>query len=94
MIENFWNYLSGLLQNNQIFSGGLVLMVGGAILAYFRQVPSHIYQFIRRRVITEIDILDRDPAFQWVEKPLSLKIHWLKQARVVYSPQCSANSAQ
>ena len=81
MIENFWNYLSGLLQNNQIFSGGLVLMVGGAILAYFRQVPSHIYQFIRRRVITEIDILDRDPAFQWVEKWLAQHAYAKNRAR-------------
>jgi len=81
MIENFLNYLSGLLQNNQIFSGGLVLMVGGAILAYFRQVPSHIYQFIRRRVITEIDILDRDPAFQWVEKWLAQHAYAKNRAR-------------
>jgi len=26
--------------------------------------------------------------------PLSLKIHWLKQVRVVYSPQRSASNAQ
>jgi hypothetical protein len=45
MIQDFWQYLANLLQNNQIFSGGLVLMVGGALLAYFRQVPAQIYQF-------------------------------------------------
>jgi hypothetical protein len=74
MIQEFWHYLSNLLQNNQIFSGGLVLMVGGALLAYFRQVPAQIYQFVRRRVITEIDILDRKmvgPTYL-CEKPSSL----------------------
>jgi chaperone BCS1 len=81
MLENLWQYFSSLLQNNQIFSGGLVLMVGGALLAYFRQVPGHIYQFVRRRVITEIDILDRDPAFQWVEKWLSQHAYARNRAR-------------
>ncbi len=51
------------LQQNQVFSGGLLLMVGGAALAYFRQTPQNIYHFLRRKLITEIDILDRDPAF-------------------------------
>ena len=63
MFEELWRYLSDLLQNNQIFSGGLVLMLGGAVLASFRQVPNHVYQFVRRKLITEIDILDRDQAF-------------------------------
>ncbi|MEQ1830320.1 MAG: AAA family ATPase [Pirellula sp.] len=71
MLESVWQYLNGLFQNNQIFSGGLVLMVGGALLAYFRQVPQRLYQFVRRQVITEIDILDRDQAFEWVEKWLA-----------------------
>ncbi|MFN5919315.1 MAG: hypothetical protein ACK48K_21380, partial [Planctomycetota bacterium] len=81
MIQDFWHYLSNLLQNNQIFSGGLVLMVGGALLAYFRQVPAQIYQFVRRRVITEIDILDRDPAFQWIEKWLAQHTYAKNRAR-------------
>jgi len=81
MIQDFWQYLAHLLQNNQIFSGGLVLMVGGALLAYFRQVPAQIYQFIRRRVITEIDIMDRDPAFQWIEKWLAQHTYAKNRAR-------------
>lgn len=81
MIQDAWQYLSNLLQNNEIFSGGLVLMLGGAVLAYFRAVPAHIYHFIRRRVITEIDILDRDPAFQWIEKWLAQHTYAKNRAR-------------
>lgn len=71
MLNAFIDYVQNLLHNNQIFSGGLLLMVGGALLAYFRQLPSHVYQFFRRRLITEIDILDRDQAFAWIEKWLA-----------------------
>jgi len=63
MLEAIWLYIQNLLHTNQLFSGGLLLMVGGALLAYFRQVPAQIYHFVRRKLITEIDILDRDPAF-------------------------------
>ncbi|MCY2985698.1 MAG: AAA family ATPase [Planctomycetota bacterium] len=81
MIEGFWIYVQGLLQNNQIFSGGLLLMVGGAVLAYFRQLPSQLYHFIRRQFITEIDILDRDQAFEWLEKWLAQHSYSKKRAR-------------
>jgi chaperone BCS1 len=81
MFQAFWLYLQNLLQTNQLFSGGLLLMVGGALLAYFRQVPGYIYHFIRRKLITEIDILDRDPAFHWVEKWLAQHAYARNRAR-------------
>ena len=56
-------------------------MLGGACLAYFRQTPQIIYQFVRRKLITEIDILDRDPAFQWVEKWMSEHTYARTRAR-------------
>jgi mitochondrial chaperone BCS1 len=65
---NLWELIQQQLQQNQVFSGGLLLMMGGAALAYFRQTPQNFYHFLRRKLITEIDILDRDPAFEWVEK--------------------------
>jgi mitochondrial chaperone BCS1 len=83
MLSNFWNYVQELLQNNQIFSGGLLLMVGGAMLAYCRSVPSRIYQFVRRQLITQIDILDRDQSFEWVEKWLAQHAYSRKRARAL-----------
>ena len=56
-------------------------MIGGALLAYCRSVPQQIYQLIRRKLITEIDILDRDPGFEWVEKWLAEHAYARKRAR-------------
>jgi mitochondrial chaperone BCS1 len=81
MLESAWQFLVQLLRENQIFSGGIVLMVGGALLAYFRGLPSHLYAFVRRRLITEIDILDRDQAFEWVEKWLAQHTYAKNRAR-------------
>jgi mitochondrial chaperone BCS1 len=81
MIEGFLEYVRGLLQTNQIFSGGLLLMVGGALLAYFRQVPQNVYGYLRRQFITEIDILDRDQAFEWIEVWLAQHSYSKKRAR-------------
>jgi mitochondrial chaperone BCS1 len=81
VLDGLWHYIASQLQNNQLFSGGLILMIGGALLAYCRQVPQQIYHLIRRKLITEIDILDRDPAFEWVEKWLAEHSYARKRAR-------------
>jgi chaperone BCS1 len=76
-----WELIQTQLQQNQVFSGGLLLMAGGALLAYFRGVPGLCYQWLRRQWITEIDILDRDPAFEWVEKWMSEHAYSRHRAR-------------
>jgi len=83
MFQEIWTHFQKILQDNQVFSGGLLLMVGGALLAYFRQVPSQLYQLLRRQLITEIDILDRDQAFEWVEKWLAEHTYSRKRARAL-----------
>ncbi len=69
------------LQQNQVFSGGLLLMLGGAMLAYFRHLPQNLYHFARRKLITEIDVLDREQAFEWIEKWLSQHPYARNRAR-------------
>ena len=81
MIEAALKFIQSQFENNQLFSGGLILMIGGAMAAYCRQVPQYIYMFVRRKLITEIDILDRDPAFAWVEKWLAEHAYARKRAR-------------
>jgi chaperone BCS1 len=76
-----WELFQEQLQQNQVFSGGLLLMVGGALLAYLRHTPQNIYQFLRRKIVTEIDVLDRDPAFEWIEKWLSQHTYSRDRAR-------------
>lgn len=76
-----WELVQQQLQQNQVFSGGLLLMVGGAMLAYFRHLPQSLYQFARRKLITEIDVLDREQAFEWIEKWLSQHSYARNRAR-------------
>ncbi len=68
MFDSFWQFLQHQMQTNQIFSGGLVLMIGGAILALCREVPGKIWAWIKSIWIIEIDLLDRDPAFEWLDQ--------------------------
>ena len=44
VFDGLWQYIATQLQHNQLFSGGLILMIGGALLAYCRQVPQQFYQ--------------------------------------------------
>lgn len=83
MLNSLWGQVQHLLQSNEIFSGGLMLMVGGALLAYFRNLPGKLYSLIRRQLIIEIDILDRDQAFEWVEKWLAQHAYARKRARAL-----------
>ena len=76
-----WEFIQYQLAHNQLFGGGLILMVGGGLLAYFREVPSRIWQWLRRRWLIEIDILDRDPAFEWIDKWLAQHTYAKDRAR-------------
>ena len=70
-MNSIWEFIQHQLATNQLFGGGLILMIGGGLLAYFREVPGRIWQWLRRRWLIEIDILDRDPAFEWIDKWLA-----------------------
>jgi chaperone BCS1 len=76
-----WDFIQHQLSTNQLFGGGLILMVAGGLVAYFREVPSRIWQWLRRRWLIEIDILDRDPAFEWVDKWLAQHTYSRHRAR-------------
>jgi chaperone BCS1 len=76
-----WEFIQQQLATNQLFGGGLILMIGGGLLAYFREVPSRIWQWMRRRWLIEIDILDRDPAFEWIDKWLAQHAYSRHRAR-------------
>lgn len=67
MFDTFWTFVQG----NAFFSGGAVLAVLGGLLMYVRSVPSYIFTWIKHRLITEVDIPDRDEAFRWMNVWLS-----------------------
>jgi chaperone BCS1 len=80
-MDAIWTFIERQLADNQFFSGGLILMVGGAALALLRNVPLRIWQAIRERCVIEIDIPDREPAFEWVDKWLAAHSYAKNRAR-------------
>jgi chaperone BCS1 len=81
MWESISTFLQQQFQHNQIFSGGLVLMIGGAILAYCRSIPGQLWSWIKGLWIIEIDVLDRDQAFDWIDLWLSQQTYSQRHAR-------------
>jgi mitochondrial chaperone BCS1 len=67
MFDGLWH----LMQTNQFFSGGAILAIFGGLIVYLKSVPGYIYGWCKRRIITEIDVPDKDEAFRWLTVWLS-----------------------
>lgn len=61
-----------LLQQNQFASGGLLVVVVGAVLAYLRSMPSYLWRLFLRNFTNKVSFLNTDGSFEWVEKWFSL----------------------
>ena len=72
MFDSFWTMFTEQLSQNQFLSGGAILASFGIVLAYLRRVPQYVFNWVRRRLVIRVDILDRDEAFGWI-------IQWLAQ---------------
>lgn len=66
MWEQLIQFVQEQITQNDLFKGGLLLMIGGAVLALLRTWPGRIWGFIKRQSMIVIDIPDRDKAFEWV----------------------------
>lgn len=73
MFEQLYEALLNAITNqqNQFLSGGLVLMLVGAVAAYARRLPGRIYHWTLNRFIITLDITNEDPAFFWMAGWLS-----------------------
>jgi chaperone BCS1 len=80
-MDSIWTFIDHQLANNQFFSGGLILMIGGAALAALRNVPARMYTWLRDRGVIEIDIPDRELAFEWLDKWLAAHTYSRDHAR-------------
>src|SRR5688572_5467048 len=80
-MDAIWNFLQNQFEHNQLFSGGLILMAAGALAAYFREVPGQLWRWIESQLVIDIDILDRDAAFDWVEQWLAAHHYAQNRAR-------------
>jgi mitochondrial chaperone BCS1 len=55
------------LETNPLVSGGLLLMLVGAVLHYLRRLPGALYDFLERFFILKIEVRDEDEAYQWMQ---------------------------
>src|SRR5690606_9427060 len=80
-MDVIWTYLETQLAENQLFSGGLILMLAGGLVAYFRQVPVQMWAWLKAQFVFEVDILDREPAFEWLDQWLAQHSYARQRAR-------------
>ena len=65
MFEFLKHVLGG---QNQFASGGLLLMIVGAVGAYLRAIPSRLWYWIVGQTTLSITVKDEDAAFAWVKQ--------------------------
>jgi hypothetical protein len=80
-LDWLWDALRKQLAENQFFSGGLILMAGGALVAALRHVPGKIWDWTKERFLVQIDIPDREAAFEWLDKWLASHAYARTRAR-------------
>ena len=83
MWEQLITFVQEQLQTNELFKGGLLLMVGGGLLALLRPLPKHAWGFVKRQAMVVIDIPDKDPAFRWVNEWLGQHNYSKNRARLL-----------
>jgi len=71
-----------LMSSNQFASGGLLLMLVGAVSVWLRAVPERVWHWIVRQTTMVITVKDDDDAFIWV-KEWFLEQAFLKRVRHV-----------
>jgi chaperone BCS1 len=60
-----------ILAQNQFASGGLMVMLLGAALAYARTLPSQLWNWLWGRIFITLEINSEDRAFEWFQTWLS-----------------------
>ncbi len=81
MIDQAVVYLMELLGENQFLQGGFVLAFFGAIVVWGKQIPSKVWALMKRLLIVECDIQERDEAFRALVEWLALQPYGKKVKR-------------
>jgi chaperone BCS1 len=81
IVEHLWQFIEEQLKSNNFLSGGAVLMALGAIGALCRKVPGQIFGWLKGRIVMEVEVSDRDPAFMWLAQWLAAQPYSQKRAR-------------
>jgi chaperone BCS1 len=54
--------------------GGMLLVVFGFVVAYFRRVPGQVWGMIERNFVTRVEIAEEDESFHWMKLWLAKKL--------------------
>lgn len=65
------NGLFESLSAHPVLGGGLALGLVGYIVAILRNAPLQLYRYGKSRLITSVEIPDKDPAFEWFDRWLA-----------------------
>jgi chaperone BCS1 len=77
---------------NQFMTGGLIIVIFTALLAYVRNVPGKAWWFIKRRFVLTVDIADHDQAFFWVQTWLAAQPYSRRSTLLTVSTRVSPSS--
>lgn len=80
---DIWQILQTQFENNELFAGGAILMAAGTLLALMRKWPEAVYKWIKRQCLVEVDIPDREAAFNWMNNWLAQDKYSKKRARLL-----------
>ncbi len=80
------------LSKNQFFGGGLVLMLTGALIGLLRKAPLDLYQWVKRRVTIEVEVLNSDRLFDHVTLWLDSHPYSKKSRRLTATVSKSRNN--
>jgi len=69
-----------LIGQNQFASGGLVLMIVGAVGVYLRSIPARAWSWVVHQTTMVLTVTDDDTAFDWI-KEWFLEQEFLKRVR-------------
>lgn len=80
-MQAFFHSLSEAMRG-QLFAGGIALMFVGAITALCRRVPEDLWQWLKRQCTVTLDVMNSDPAFDWITDWLN-ESAYAKRARKI-----------
>ncbi len=77
-------YLKEFINNNQFASGGLMMIIFGATLAYLKNLPRQVWNIILKRISIELTIQERHPSYDLLETWLLNKLNTKKCRRLIF----------
>jgi mitochondrial chaperone BCS1 len=82
-MQTIFKFVKGALAGqNQFASGGLLLMIVGAIGVYVRSLPLRLWSWVIHQTTMMLTVTDDDTAFEWIkewflEQKFMKRVRWL-----------------